>query len=164
MPPPPSDLSATARLRHELAALLRGGQAHVGPHALDGVPDDRVNDRAGGLPHSLWDLLWHLRFTQDDILRFTTSPDYAEPGWPDAYWPEAPAGPGDWDRERRAFLASLDALVTLAEVGDLAAELPWAPGYTAIREILLAADHNAHHLGQIVDVRRALGLWPPDAA
>jgi len=25
---------------------------------------------------------------------------------------------------------------------------------------LLVADHNAYHLGQLVDLRRALGEWP----
>jgi len=28
-----------------------------------------------------------------------------------------------------------------------------------LREVLLAADHNAYHLGQLVEVRRALGAW-----
>ncbi len=27
-------------------------------------------------------------------------------------------------------------------------------------EALLLADHNAYHLGQLVDMRRALGAWP----
>jgi uncharacterized damage-inducible protein DinB len=158
---PPRDLAPDARLRHELAALLRGGQAHVGPRALDGVPEDRVDDRVGGLPHSLYDLLWHLRRAQADLLEYATSADYRPKDWPDDYWPDAPATPGDWDRERAAFLRDLDALVRLAETADLTAELGHAPGFTVLRQILVAADHNAHHLGQIVDVRRALGLWPP---
>jgi len=29
-----------------------------------------------------------------------------------------------------------------------------------LREALLLADHNAYHLGQLVDLRRALGTWP----
>jgi len=28
-----------------------------------------------------------------------------------------------------------------------------------LREALLVADHNAYHLAQIVDARRALGEW-----
>jgi uncharacterized damage-inducible protein DinB len=34
------------------------------------------------------------------------------------------------------------------------------PSQTHLRNILLAIDHNAYHLGQIVAVRRALGIWP----
>jgi hypothetical protein len=33
-------------------------------------------------------------------------------------------------------------------------------GQTLLREVLLAADHNAYHLGQLVLVRKALGAWP----
>lgn len=161
--PPPRDLAPDARLRYELTALLRARQAHAGLTALDGVPDDRVNDRVDGLPHSLYDLLWHLRMAQADILEYATSPDYESKDWPADYWPDAPAGPGDWGRERAAFLADLDALIALAESADLTAELDHAPGFTVLRQILVAADHNSHHLGQIIMVRRQLGLWPPGA-
>ena len=162
MNPPPRSLDPGARLRHEVSALLRGRQAHVDARtALAGVPPDRVDDRAGG-EHSLWDLVGHLRFTQADILEFVRSPGYAEKEWPADYWPDGPAPPGAWDGARRAFLADLDALVGLAETGDLTAELAWAPGYTLLRELLLAADHNAYHLGQAVALRRRLGLWPPE--
>jgi hypothetical protein len=43
---------------------------------------------------------------------------------------------------------------------DLTAEIPHGEGRTYLREILLAADHNAYHLGQIVQTRKALGNWP----
>ena len=158
---PPTGLAPDARLRHELAALLRGAQAHVDARAaLAGVPPDRVNDRVPGWGHSLWDLLEHLRFTQADILEFVRG-DYRDKDWPADYWPEADAGPGDWRRSMTAFLDDLDALVGLARTADLTAELAHAPGYTVLREVLLAADHNAHHLGQVVALRRQLGLWPP---
>jgi len=29
-----------------------------------------------------------------------------------------------------------------------------------LREVLLAADHTAYHLGQLVLVRKSLGAWP----
>ena len=32
-------------------------------------------------------------------------------------------------------------------------------GQTVLREVLLLADHNAYHLGQLVAIRRALGAW-----
>ena len=164
MSPPPRSLDPDARLRHEVAALLRGRQAHVDPEtALAGVPPDRVGDRAGG-EHSLWELVEHLRFTQADIVEFVRSADYVEKEWPDDYWPDGPAPPGAWDAARRSFLDGLDALVGLAESGDLTAAFDHAPGYTLLRELLLVADHNAYHLGQVVALRRRLGLWPPEGA
>jgi len=42
---------------------------------------------------------------------------------------------------------------------DLYAAIPWGDGQTILREALLVADHNAYHLGQLVDVRRLLGAW-----
>lgn len=159
--PPAPDLDPDARLRAELVALLRGGQAHLdAEHVLNGIPPARVNDRAEGTPHSLWDLLEHLRRTQADILEFCR-PGYTEKAWPADYWPPSPARDADWDTARSRFTEDLDALTTLAETGDLFATFEWAPGYTLLRELLLAADHTSHHLGQIITLRRQLGLWPP---
>ena len=50
----------------------------------------------------------------------------------------------------------------MRDSASLFAELPHAPGYTLLRQAMLAADHTAYHLGQIVALRRQLGLWPPD--
>ena len=159
MPKPETNLQPDARLRSELAALLRGGNAHVDATTVfDGIPPDRINDRVDGLPHSLWDLLEHLRYSQADILEFC-APGYVKKAWPDAYWPSAPASPSDWDSAQIAFLADIDTFIELAKTGDLTAEFAWAPGYTLLRQIFVAADHNSHHLGQIVALRRHLGLW-----
>ena len=152
------------RLRTELVALLRGGNAHVPTaDALRSVPPGLINEKPAGCPYSLWDLLEHLRFTQRDILDFTRGPDYAEKQWPADYWPAAPGTAAAWDRALAAFLADLDALIAMAEdeLLDLTSELAHAPGYTVLRELLLAADHNSHHIGQVVLVRRLLGCWPP---
>jgi hypothetical protein len=42
---------------------------------------------------------------------------------------------------------------------DLLAPVPAGTGQTLLREIVLAADHAAYHVGQLVAVRRALGHW-----
>lgn len=165
MPAPPSALDPDARLRHELVALLRGRQAHVDAQtALADVPHERINDRVPGFAHSLWETLDHLRFTQADILDFIRNPDYAERNWPDDYWPDHDASASEWDATVAAFLTDLDVLVQLTEAGDLTAELGHAPGYTLLREVLLAADHTSYHLGQVVMLRRQLGIWPVTVA
>ena len=49
---------------------------------------------------------------------------------------------------------------TLQRTKDLFAKVPTGKEHhTYLRAILLVADHNAYHLGQIVAVRRALGAW-----
>jgi hypothetical protein len=42
---------------------------------------------------------------------------------------------------------------------DLTARLPKGQGRTYLRQVLLVADHNAYHLGQIVQARKLLGAW-----
>ena len=92
-------------------------------------------------------MLYHLWFAQRDILDFSTNPDYEPREWPGAYWPAAPGTAKAWTLTLDAFTDDLDALARLAEAGDLTAEFEHARGYTLLREILLAADHNAHHAG-----------------
>jgi uncharacterized damage-inducible protein DinB len=44
---------------------------------------------------------------------------------------------------------------------DLAARIPHGKGQTYLREFVLVADHTAYHVGQLVVVRRLLGIWKP---
>ena len=167
MTPAAGPLTPDVRLRAEVVDRLLGGHASVTADlAVSGVPEALVNARPAGAAHSLWDLVWHVCFTQADILRFSAEPDYRAPAWPEAYWPGHEAGAGEWNGTVAAFFADRDRLVELVRdpATDLTAELSHAPGYTVLREALLAAEHTAYHVGQIVWVRRALGLWPPAEA
>ena len=58
-----------------------------------------------------------------------------------------------------ADLAEVCALVRRVDL-DLTARIPHGEGHSYLREILLVADHNAYHLGQIVETRKLLGAWP----
>jgi hypothetical protein len=84
--------------------------------------------------------------------------------FPDDYWPGA-AAPADeaWAASIDGYVRSRDALERLArDVEDLTALVPTGKGHqTYLRAILLAADHSAYHVGQLVMVRKALGIWPP---
>jgi uncharacterized damage-inducible protein DinB len=62
----------------------------------------------------------------------------------------------------QSFGRDLQAMVRLVldSRTDLFAKIPHGQGQTILREVLLLADHNAYHLGQLVDLRRALGAWP----
>jgi hypothetical protein len=120
-----------------------------------------VNDRVDGLPSSLWELVYHLWYSQHDILVFTLSADYQERSWPRDYWPRTDATEESWENTRQAFLDDIEKLVGLveSEATDLFAEFDHAPGYTLLREVLLAGDHNSQHLGQVIALRRMLGVW-----
>ena len=151
-------------LRQHLVALLDGGHAYT-PIAkiLANIPPRFRGEIPKGLPHSAWMLLEHLRIAQHDILGFSRNPKYVAPKWPDDYWPKSASPPSAaaWNKSVKSFQDDLSAMKRLISnpKTDLFAKIPWGDGQTLLREALLIADHNAHHLGQIIDVRRLLGLW-----
>jgi DinB family protein len=153
-----------AELRDHLVRLLAWQDAHgTFEAAVGGVPPSHRERVPQGVPYSPWQLLEHLRITQHDILDFCRNPNYTELHWPDDYWPRNAAPPSDsaWDDSVRGFLedrAALQALATDRSV-DLLATIPHGGGQTYLREILLAADHTSYHVGQLILVRRLLGIW-----
>jgi hypothetical protein len=153
-----------AALRAHLRKLLAWGDAHVDyDRAVAGLAPELRGQRPGGLPYSPWELLEHLRITQHDILDFCRNPNYTELHWPDDYWPRSAAPPSDsaWEDSVRGFLEDRAALQALAadRSVDLLAAIPHGDGQTYLREILLAADHTSYHVGQLIIVRRLLGIW-----
>ncbi len=151
-------------LRDHLARLLSWEDAHVGfDKAVGDIPPHLRGVRPERLPHSAWELVEHLRITQHDILDFCRNPEYRELEWPDEYWPlaPAPAEPDAWEDSLRRYREDRQALQQLAvdSTIDLGARIPHGTGQTYLRELILVADHSAYHVGQLVLVRRALGIW-----
>ena len=151
-------------LREHLRKLLGWEDAHAGFDAVvKGLAPASRGTVPKGLPHSAWQLLEHLRRCQKDILDFCIDPNYVEPRSMEEYWPAtaAPPSEGAWDESIAAFRRDRQALQKLAEdpAIDLFAKVPQGTGQTYLRELLLVADHNAYHLGQLVLLRRVLGDW-----
>jgi uncharacterized damage-inducible protein DinB len=152
-------------MRATIARLLDWKDAHAG---FDKIVGDLSRNLRGqvppGLPYSPWQLLEHLRLTQQDILDFCVNPAYEERNWPDDYWPKHPSPPSAtaWEESVAGFRQDREALKQMAlnEQVDLMAKVPAGKGQTYLRELLLVADHTAYHLGELVVVRRALGAWP----
>jgi len=153
-------------LRNHLIELLDGGHAHV---TFDKVVAEFPAKLRGhipeGLPHSAWMLLEHMRLAQWDILEFSVNPKYKSLKWPDDYWPKSPvpASAAAWDKSIHSFREDLEAMKKLVKdpKTDLFAKITWGDGQTVLREAMLVANHNSHHLGQLIDVRRSLGIWKP---
>jgi hypothetical protein len=151
-------------LRQHLLYLLQGGGAHAKfEQVIAGIPPKLRGRKPPGLPHSLWMLLEHMRIAQWDILEFSRNPKHVSPQWPEGHWPgtEAPPTPAAWNASIKKFRQDLKAMQNLVKNPkvDLFARIPWGDGQTILREALLIADHNAYHLGQILDARRLLGEW-----
>ncbi len=153
-----------ASLRQHVLNLLMNSNAHADfDTAIKSLPAELRSKRPKGADHSPWELLEHLRIAQRDILEFARNPRHKSPDFPEGYWPATPAPTDEkaWDKSVRAFRKDLRELCDLVadESTDLFARIPHGEGQTILREALLAADHNAYHLGQMVLVRRQLGAW-----
>ena len=156
---------ASDPLRAQLVRILDWEESHVGfDKAVDRIAADKRGARAAGFEHSPWQLVEHMRIAQEDILDFCVNPKYVhELKWPDDYWPGDPVPPNAaaWDSSIASFKREREKFKTLArDTEDLFARVPTGKGqHTYLRAILLVTDHNSYHLGQLVDVRRALGIW-----
>ena len=159
-----------AELRKQILDLLHGGQAHVTfDDAIKAFPAEHRATVPPNLPYSAWQLLEHLRIAQRDILEFSAPPTggYKHMAWPDDYWPKFPTPPDAqaWNNAVVAIRADLklfEALLTKPDV-DLYKPFRWGDGQNLLREALLIADHNAYHLGELIVIRRLLGIWHPKA-
>jgi hypothetical protein len=152
-------------VRDQVQRLLEWEGAHASfDKAIDGIPPASRGQKPTGLPYSPWQLLEHLRRAQSDILDFCVNPHYKELEFPHDYWPTsaAPASDRDWDESVRRFRDDRRALQALAANPslDLTSQIPHGQGQTYLREIVLAADHTAYHVGELIVVRRLLGIWP----
>jgi len=147
-------------IRQHVVALLKGGQAFdTFDHVLQEFkPEDRGIVPTGA-EQSAWQIVEHMRLALRDILDYSQNENgtYREKAWPIDYWPSSRLpNPKAWDETVKAYrhdLAELEALVS-DESRDLFRPFPWAEGHTLLREALLAADHAAYHLGQLIELKR----------
>jgi hypothetical protein len=150
-------------LRKQVLDLLNGGQAHATFDAAMGDwPVQLAGVKVANFPHTAWMLLEHMRLGQWDILEFSRNAKHVSPKWPDDYWPtaEAPADEKAWKASMAAFRKDLRSITQLVgdRKTDLFARIPWGDGQTILREALVVADHNAYHLGQLVMLRKSIGI------
>lgn len=150
-------------LRQHLLYLLKESGAHTTFDAAIGDwPVQLAGVKVANFPHTAWMLLEHLRIAQWDILEFSRNSRHVSPAWPEGYWPssEAPESEQAWKASIAAVKSDLRAMEKLVSDPrvDLFAPLPWGDGQTVLREALLLADHNAYHIGQLVMLRKSIGI------
>lgn len=151
-------------VRKQLLALLQGGNAHMSfDQAVADFAPGYYNSRPPNIPYTPWHLLEHLRLAQEDILEFIRNPDHISPTWPEGYWPapDARADESAWEQTLASFKADLQALIDIVAdpAADLYRDLPHAPGYNILREILVVCDHNAYHIGEFAILRQVMETW-----
>jgi hypothetical protein len=156
-------------LRREMTRMLETRDAHMTyEEAVADFPDDAMNRRPANVEYTPYHLLEHLRLVQFDLLDYVRNPDYQEKPWPEGSWPapDATATRADWDRSIEGFLADRAELRQRVEdpSQDLFAVIDGSPGHTLLREIRIAGDHCAYHVGEFAALRQVMGTWPPSHA
>jgi len=150
-------------LEHVLYLLIGGGAHASIDAAVTDIPVALRGRRPKGAAHSPWEIVEHMRIAQWDILEFSRNAKHVSPAWPEGCWPANPAPPraAAWEESIKAFRRDLKAMLRLVANprSRLFARIPHGDGQTLLREALLIADHNAYHLGELIVVRRLLGVW-----
>lgn len=137
--------------------LFRGGPANVSwERALEGLTAEDAQRRPEHLPHSVTQIVAHVQFWQAFLLRSVGAepvqmPPHAADGWPE---------PGDWETLKAAFFRDAEALRACARDPGRAGQ-PDDRGLPLAVNLTNFAAHGVYHLGQVVSIRQALGLWPP---
>ncbi|MBK5213471.1 MAG: DinB family protein [Flavobacteriaceae bacterium] len=157
-------MSEEKQLREKLANHLEGGEAFMPvTEMLNKISFEDINTRPGNLPYSLYELFYHIVFTQKDIVKFTCSDDYTEPRWPDYYWPKEKICKykEEWETLKAEYATDRERLkyFLLDEENKLMQPVKNGKGeQTLLREIMLVIEHTAYHTGQMLVILRLLNL------
>jgi uncharacterized damage-inducible protein DinB len=166
-----SDRQLKPQMERVALELIAGRGAHADPLAcIEDLPPELAARKPAGFEHSIFETLAHLNYWMEyDLKRMNGTPDpypaHAAEGWPSCKG----AGEADWQREVARFRQLAGELASRCR-SDEAAWLTQAPAMCAGHKrnastigamIFQLIAHNSYHVGQIVDIRRALGAWPP---
>jgi hypothetical protein len=151
-------------LKKHLVNSLKGGHAFVTiEKALKDVNPEKRNIKTDKNLHTIWEELEHLRLAQEDIYQYMINPKWKSPKWPEGYWsdPVDELKDEEWDKTHSGFFTDLNNVIKLVNDSkiDLLKIIPHTTAHTYLREILLIIEHNAYHIGKIVDIRKALRDW-----
>ncbi len=144
-----------------LQNVLIGKAAFAKPeNIMRDIPSGLATVRPHGLPHSLYEELWHLdywlRFSLADIRgEQPTLPVHSAESFPTD---NAGLSETEWQKLLDGVLENLNAAAALAD-DEKELMRTFRPGKTVRDELAIIAAHNAYHLGRMVTLRQLLGIW-----
>jgi uncharacterized damage-inducible protein DinB len=155
----------------ELERILIGSSAAApAANIVDGIDEELAHRWIAGVPHTIYEEVWHLAFWLQITLQWndgieTPYPEHAFVGFPLAEEVEKES----WVDLRERFLRRLDvAAETVRDAAklEMVVRCPSAPGnpvrtMTVREQLESLAAHNAYHFGRIVLMRQIAGAWPP---
>ncbi|QED37524.1 DinB family protein [Antarcticibacterium arcticum] len=160
-------MEGSAQIKLQLISHLKGGEAFMPvEELLKEITFEKLGLRPKDLPYSFYELFYHIRFTQKDILDYCTSREYKEHSWPADYWPQekSPVNSIAWEKLKEDYFRERQLLIDhlLAPHTELLGMVGNNTAHSLLREVLLVIEHTAYHSGQMLIVLRYLGLHNPD--
>lgn len=144
-----------------LSQALCGKEAHVqATKALEELSWKEAGVCADRIPHTIFQLLNHMIYWQDWIVRWLDGENPRLPKRASMSWPGdvSPKNGKDWEQAVSAFSNGLEELERRCHRENLLAK---RGRWSKLQMLQIAVLHNSYHLGQIVFLRRVLGSWPP---
>lgn len=148
-------------LQEALGRALTGEGAHVeAKNAFDGLDWHIAGTQPEGAPYTIFELLSHLIYWQDWVVKWLDGEDPPIPEHATESWPgeREPANASAWEQAVRRFGEGLDRLSGRVDEADL---LLAGDRKTRLDMLQTIASHNSYHLGQVILLRRMLAAWPP---
>ena len=125
---------------------------------LSGLTVEQVSVRPSGLPHTIYEELWHTTTWQSIVVQCDEPAAAAWIAGGQDFPSEAPDNERVWEDLVTEFLAGS---VKAVELGRSPEALMEGTGVTLAERLESLAVHNAYHLGKIVALRQVIAAWPP---
>ena len=152
-------------IKIQLVKHINGGEAFIPvDKLLEFITFEKLFKRPRHLPYSFFEILYHMRFAQKDLLEYCMDLEYSNYKWPDDYWPSdnKVEANEEWEVLILKFKEERQQLIDhiLDSENKLLAPVNAKTNNNLLREILLVIEHNAYHTGQLLIVLRSLDLYP----
>ena len=152
-------------IKDQLIEHLRGGSAFMPvEELLKFISSEALCRRPKDLPYSFYEIFYHMRFAQKDILDYIKDEDYTTHIWPQDYWPKNNMinSLEEWELLKSHFFKEQQEIIGFLQdaKNNLLKPVNAETENTLLREVLLVIEHNAYHTGQLLIVLRSLGLYP----
>ena len=127
---------------------------------LRGIPLELATVRPHGLPHSLYEELWHIDYWLQFSWALVRGEHPAMPAHSSGAWPTDKdlLYEVSWQTLLDRVHEGLSALAALAQ-DEVELARAFRPDRTVEGELTVVAAHNAYHFGRMVMLRQLLGIW-----
>jgi uncharacterized damage-inducible protein DinB len=156
-----------APLRESLIEAFSGMGAHVSPlGAIEGLTATQARKRVHHRLPTIWEQLAHIVYWQEWLLKAVRGNDPKSPKSYKGGWPPMPPvrdSVKKWASLVNHFAGDLKEAEGLARTMNLTSRIKSKSRRSYGSVLVTLADHNAYHLGQIVQLRKMMGWWPPES-